>query len=239
MLATYPDIYAAQRHTAVVGYGADNSPVWGQVGKFEESRRVSTNWFCNSQFVQDGTALEALFSGFWRQWFQSRDELTVAIESYVHSNVMCQAGIPADAVAKSYAGLEILASLHSGKTIAGRAAKKIDRQLEEHDIPYRLLYKSQNPITYSLAERIMDKNSNSGAYLLNEVRNYIAHPLDTKSDARIKRTLRRHLDMDMAQYFDLHDLSQFYLEYLLLGLCEYQVREYRNLRESFESETPF
>ena len=122
---------------------------------------------------------------------------------------MRQAGIPADAVAKSYAGLEILVGLHSGKTIRGHSAKLIDKQLQELDIPHRLLCKSQNPVTYSLGKEILEENSSLGAYLLNEVRNYVAHPLDTKCEARIKRALRRNLDTDMPQYSDLHDLSQF------------------------------
>ena len=167
-----------------------------------------------------------------------KDGLIAAIECYVHSNAMKQAGVPADAVAKSYAGLDMLGDLLSEKTIRNSQGKVVRMQLRDHGVPHRRLCESKNPITFELYNELVDSPKcqvfRHGEDLLRLVRHYIIHPLDPDLDAQIKRKFREHLDVDRLTYSSLHDLSQFYLEYLILGLCEFQVRKcnYRGLRES-------
>ena len=55
--------------------------------------------------------------------------------------------------------------------------------------------------------------------MLNEVRNYVAHPYEREKSATIKDRFLKYLDPDMLQYIYLQDLSQFYLEYLFLKYC--------------------
>ena len=227
-------------YTAVVGFGSGGDATWGMIGKFEGERHRFTNWFDASLAVMDGTILERLFPSFWHKWHEKREELIVAIEYYVHSNLMRQAGVPADAVAKSYAGLEIVAGLLSGHTLRNDAGDEVDAQLSRAGVPHQLLCKSNNPITYELCRSLISRKKCGecchGAHLLNDVRNYIAHPLDPKNAATIKQRFRTSLDGEALTYFILHDLSQFYLEYLLLALCEVFVRERRLLMESPERE---
>ena len=226
-------------YTTVVGYGSDRRPIWGMIGKFEGERHRFTNWFGASQSVMDGIILEELFPSFWRRWQEMKDELIAAIECYVHSNAIRQAGIPADAVAKGYAGLEILAGLLSGETIRGGGGDAVDDQLRANGVPHQLLCETDNPVTYRLCKTLIDRKRCGGcchgAHLLNDVRNYIAHPLDLKNAATIKQKFRESLDSEELTYPIMHDLSQFYFEYLLLGLCEVFVRERRRLLESLES----
>ncbi|MCY4577916.1 MAG: hypothetical protein OXD31_02610 [Chloroflexi bacterium] len=228
--------------TTVVGYGPNKRLIWGMIGKFEGERRRFTNWFGASHSMMDGIVLERLFPSFSHKWQEKRDELIAAIECYVHSNSMRLAGIPADAMTKSYAGLEIVAGLLSGRTPRNDGGDVVDAQLCKVGIPDHLLCESDNPITYGLCKTLIQKERcdecNHGAHLLNDVRNYIAHPLDPKikNAATIKQKFRARLDSESQTYFVLHDLSQFYLEYLLLALCETLVWERRRLMESRERE---
>ena len=227
-------------YTAVVGFGSDGIAIWGMIGKFEGERHRFANWFHASSSMMDGTILEGLFPSFWRKWHQKSEELIVAIECYVHSNLMRQTGVPADAVAKSYAGLEIVAGLLSGRTLRNDGGDEVDAQLCNVGILDHLLCESDNPITYGLCRSLIQKERcdecSHGAHLLNDVRNYIAHPLDPNNAATIKERFRASLDSEALTYFVLHDLSQFYLEYLLLALCKTSVCERRRLWDSPERE---
>ena len=55
-------------YTAVVSYGPERKPVWGQIGKFERERQYFTNWFNNNRSAKDGVILETLFRGYMRRW---------------------------------------------------------------------------------------------------------------------------------------------------------------------------
>ena len=73
-----------------------------------------------------------------------------------------------------------------------------------------------------------------GIHLLGGVRNYVAHPLDRDTPAEVKEKYLRHLDADPVNYFYLHDLSQFYLEYGLLSFFGHQTDGYRRLIEAMQ-----
>ena len=223
-------------YTTIVGYGPNAKPIWGMIGKFEGKRHRFTNWFGASLPMMDGTILEGLFPSFWRQWHAKEDELIAAIECYVHSNSMRRTGIPGDAVAKSYAGLEILAGLLSGQTIRYGGGDVVDAQLGKVGVPNQILCESINPMTHGLCKTLIQREKCGecchGAHLLNDVRNYISHPLDPENPATIKQRFRTSLEGEVTPYFVLHDLSQFYLEYLLLGLCEFFIGEHRRLIET-------
>ena len=221
----------AYRHpTVVIGYDSKGQPIWGQIGRFDMDRHNTTNWFDNSRTVPYGAVLECLFPGYWRKWREKRSEIIAVVESYVHSSEMKRAGATKDAVAKSYAGLEILASLIAKKTIERRAGEEIDKVLAYCEVPNRLLTEDIAPITTRLCA-FLDVSDRQGAHLLNSVRNYVAHPLDTKTQAEIKELHLNHLDVDPMNYVHLHDLSQFYLEYLFLKFCAYRPSDYRPLLE--------
>ena len=94
--------------TVVIGYDLQSRPVWGEVGRFASDRHHLPNWFNNSSSVRMGIALEELFPRFWSKWSRHKAAMIAVIECYVHSNAMHTTGVQKDAVAKSYAGLEIL-----------------------------------------------------------------------------------------------------------------------------------
>ena len=219
--------------TVVIGYDSQKRPVWGQIGQFEAARRHLPNWFNNSN-VRIGDALEVLFPQFWSKWIDHKDAMVAVIECYVHSNAMREAGVPNDAVAKSYAGLEILASLILGKTIFGDSGKEICKVLSNQQIPHRCLTQAETPTMARLSKNLGESKMR-GAYLLGGVRNYVTHPLDPKTRAEVKKKYLKYLDTDPVNYFYLHDLSQFYLEYVLLDFLGCETSGiYRRLLETMQ-----
>ena len=217
--------------TVVIGYNSRNLPVWGEIGRFEADRRRLVNWFNHDNSEPFGVYLEDLFRGFWQRWRAKRSEIIAAIECYVHSNTMIKAGIPKDAVAKSYAGLEILASLTLGRTIEHDSQKEITNVLSTKQVPRLHLSQSEAPVMTRLC-RDLNVGNCQGPYLLNTVRNYVPHPLERGTTAEVKAKHLSYLDADPMNYVYLHDLSQFYFEYTFLKFCGYSPSDYRRLRET-------
>ena len=220
--------------TAILGYTLQNRPVWGEIGQFSTASHSFLNWFNNSNIVSEGTALEDLFPMFWTKWKKNKNEIVAVLECYAHSNAMRQAGVPKDAVAKSYAGLEILASLVRKETIPYDPSKKVHEVLSCYKVPNLCLDQSKTPVMAKLCVAL-DEPALRGAYLLGNVRNYVAHPLDRNGQAKVKQKYLNHLDVDSAKYFYLHDLSQFYLEYALLRFLGFEVGDHhRQLLETLQ-----
>ena len=222
--------------TAVIGYDSRNLPIWGQIGRFDVQHPRQLNWFNHDRDIQQGCYLEALFPRFWHLWNEKKNEIIAVIECYVHSDAMRRAGVPNDAVAKSYAGLEILASLMLEMTIAGNSAEKINKVLSCNFIPNIRLDESKTPVMAKLCENLVKKEEHQerGSYLLNEVRNYVTHPLDMRKEAEIKKEHLDLLDSNLSHYVYLHDLSQFYLEYMFLSFCGYETSRFRDLLEAMQ-----
>ena len=217
--------------TVVIGYDDNVRVTWGEVGKFESDRRHTPNWFRHSGEAPWGRILEQVFPMFWRRWIDHKDELMAVIDCYAVSNKMRRAGLQQDAVAKSCFGLEILASLVLEKTIQypDITAEEIYKVLRCYHIHNRNLNPSDNPSTEQL-RRNLSLSGNTGSGLIVTVRNYVAHPLHKKT-VEVRPQYLQHLDSDIIQYVYLHDLSQFYLEYMLLRFCGLIVPNYRRLLE--------
>ena len=195
--------------TVVIGYGTDDQPVWGKIGRFDV-KSLGGNWFRSSSTIHTSEFLGALFFRFWCQWVERKSEIISVVKRYVHSNIVGRIGAWDIALVTSYTGLEMLARLVLGKD-ANRnsneyntSSKKINRALErinESSCSVRniLLDGSMTPRMAALAEKLSVKKN--GPWLLSEVRNHIVHP-------------HKDLDSDSSLYIYLHDLSQFYLEYM-------------------------
>ncbi len=228
-------VVGAYRHpTVVIGFDGPGQSAWGQVGNFKTSSKPLLNWFNNNSAPKEAATLESVFPRFWYNWTRHRDEIISLIECYVHSNAMRQAGVPQDAIAKSFTGLEILASLELGETIRRDSSKHIHKVLAGYKIPNLRLTASETP-TISRLSKALGESSMRGVHLLGNVRNYVAHPLDPESPAEIKELYRNHLDSTPLIYTYLHDLSQFYLEYGLLRFFGYNADgSYRQLLEAIQ-----
>ena len=214
--------------SVTVGYDGAGRIVYGEPGKFGSRRQNPLNWFHHDMDARWGRVLERFFPRFWRRWQSNKDELIAVIDAYVSSQAMRRAGILRDAVAKSCGGLEIIAGLVLGRTIRNTAKADFDKVLRCYKIPHRHLDANTNPATHQLCSDLNISNNN-GACLLVDVRNYVAHPLD--KNPVIKPGYLQHVDGDLAHYIHLHDLSQFYLEHVLLRFCGFAVAHHRQLLE--------
>lgn len=220
----------AYRHpTAVIGYNSEDLAVWGQIGKFI-LKPSSTNWFSNSSMVSASVYLESLFPRFWSAWEKHQNEVSRIIDCYINSTSMQQAGFPREAVAASYAGLDMLAHLLMTNPARENSTQVVEKALAKHKVPNPCLDSSRTPVTANLATEL--GLSQSGVPLLNSVRNYVVHPLQKNSHA-VKSQHAELLDNAYSKYFYVHDLSQYFLEYLLLhGLCNYTPQHHRLLTET-------
>ncbi|MXZ20871.1 MAG: hypothetical protein F4Y84_09785 [Caldilineaceae bacterium SB0665_bin_25] len=220
----------AYRHpTAVIAYGTDDTVVWGQIGRFDLMSR-SDNWLRNASEVAQNAILEFLFPKFWTRWEAKKNEFSAAIEYYVSSRAMQRSGFPQNAVATTYAGLDLIAHLVLTNPKRTDSVDNISRSLYKHGIPHQTLDQSKTPIIFQTAQDL--KAQQSGVKLLNKVRNYVAHPIDFNNNA-IKQDPLQHLDDDYHPYFYIHDLGQFYLEYLLLKeMCDYTPAVHRPLYDT-------
>lgn len=222
-------VSCAYRHpTAIIGEDSKGQAVWGQVGKLNLMPR-STNWFNNDSDVAAGIYLEELFPKFWEQWQNQPDELTSIIESYADSKAMRQAGLPKEAVATSYSGLDVLANIVSKNPNPDDSIAHIHKVLKKYDIPNLRIRRTETPVTAQLGKSLGP--GNSGPHMVYSVRNYVVHPLNPDT-AAIKQLHLKHLDNNYSPYLYLHDLCQFYLEYLfLIGLCDWHPDCFRTLIE--------
>ena len=220
----------AFRHpTAVIGYDSEDLATWGQIGRFN-LRPPSTNWFSYSNMVSAGAILELLFPRFWSAWEKRQKEVSRIIEFYVNSQSMQQAGFLKEAVATSYAGLDMLAHLLVSSPAKGYSAEVVQKALAKHRVPNPSLDSSKTPVTTKLAMEL--GLSPPGIPLINKVRDYVVHPLERKGH-EIKSQYAELLDNTYSEYFHVHDLSQYFLEYLLLhGLCNCPPVHYRLLAET-------
>ena len=220
--------------TVVVGYDSSGRPVWGEVGRFDAGRRPSVNWFNNSANSPEGFYLERLFPQFWCRWRHKKSEIAAVIECYVHSNSMREAGLLKDSVAKSYAGLEMLAGLKLCQTIERDSHKEICKVLDKR-MPHYKIVNSKIPVMATLCGKLGVQRK--GVYLLNAVRKYVTHPLDKGTLVEVKQKHLKHLDGDQTHYVYLQDLCQYYLDYLFLSYCGFRMDQtnlaYRRLIEEW------
>ena len=208
--------------TVMIGFNSDirsHWGVWGNIGRFNDRRQNWHSWFDHNGTSRQGSDLEWIFPHFWKRWEEKRDEIKAVVQCYVYSNRMRETGLLGDAVAKSYAGLEMIASLVKEDTIERKSASEIASVLCDEQVPNRDLQEDRHPVTYRLCRKL-GLEETRGAYLLNKVRNYVAHPYEPKTSATIKDRFLKYLDPDVLQYIYLQDLSQFYLELLFLKYCD-------------------
>ena len=206
--------------TVVIGYSTSKSPSWGQTGRLSEISKPRMNWFENNYTPFTGHYLKVLFPKFWEIWSDKSKEVDEVINLHVGSNNTLRNGNPKGALAESYAALETLASLTSGTTIRGDSDKEIDLALVKNEVPFRLVNEDTLETSYfSDACDELKIGCYNGVYLLNEVRNYVPHPLEPKTNAEIKPEVHNFLHKNRLPLTFLHDLSQFYFEHLFLAYC--------------------
>ena len=223
--------------TSVVGYDSDSREVFVRLLRLKLRKPYRPNWFDNNSWVKNGVILEYLFPRFCSMWKIHKEEIAEIIRAYLEAREVERHISGRLAVRVSYTGLEVLAKL-IGKSTFLKEKVRVDDVLKFYEIPHMILCKTAGPRLHSLCTKLSIKDS-SGPELLRKVRNASTHILEFgKSTKDPGGTI---MDKDDYNYSVLVDLSQFYLEYLLLGwlTCKrwiHDEKRYRSLIEYYNPE---
>ena len=194
----------------VIGYSSQGNPAWGRIAPFKQNKYHSDNWFN----PQSRDAIATLFPGFWRCFVEKSREVQGVIGSYAESSIIAHAGLPKNALNDSQTALEGLS-----RWILGR--KKPRKQSASEYIKKALACAG---ITYDLHEH---------PRLLNMwLDRYKEEQDDDDGPTLITRLRNRSIHADVIQgrssdYYSTWELSQRYVELMLLWLFDYH-KEYRD-----------
>lgn len=223
--------------TSVVGCDSQDREVFVRLLPLKLRRRYRPNWFDNSSWVKQGAILEYLFPRFCEAWRMHEQEVVEIVRAYLEAREAERHDSGRLALRVSYTGLEVLARLIAKNTML-KSEGRVDDVLAFYEIPHTTLCKSTEPRLHSLCGKLKIQDS-SGPALLRNARNSSTHILAWgKSTKDPSGTI---MDKDEYNYSVLVDLSQFYLEYLLLEwlTCKRWLldeKRYRSLIERYNPE---
>ncbi len=222
--------------TAVVGYDSLHRGVFVRLLPLKLRKPYRPNWFDNNSGVKDGVILEYLFPKFCSMWNICKGEVVEVIRAYLEAREAARHVSSRLALRVSYTGLEVLAKLIGKATFIKRKVR-VEGILKFYEIPHMILSRSTEPRLHSLCTKLKIQDW-SGPELLRKVRNSSTHILESgKSTKDPGGTI---MDKDNYNYSVLVDLSQFYLEYLLLGwiTCKRWLDEEKRYRPLIEYYNP-
>ena len=222
--------------TSVVGYDSDSREVFVRLLRLKLRKPYRPNWFDNNSWIKDGVILEYLFPKFCSMWNIHKEEIAEIIRAYIEAREVERHISGRLAVRVSYTGLEVLAEL-IGKSTFLKKKVRVDDVLKFYEIPHMILCKAAEPRLHSLCRRL-DIRDTSGPALLRKIRNSATHILELGKATKDPRGAI--MDKDDYNYSVLVDLSQFYLEYLLLGwlICKRWPRDEKRYRPLIEYYNP-
>ena len=210
--------------TVVLGYGDTEraKPIWGKLGSFD-SKYPDSNWFSNPSGGHSTSFFGALFTKFYSKWQCHSENIRSLAQRYEHGRAVEKIGSFDTALIISFSGLEALAIAilsAEGKCVPREASKKINKAIREvrrrcnHDIGMVSLNSAETPELCSLSKDLGVREN--GPWLLSKARNYAVHFGDRLGDVRFKK-----LAESEEYYLFLHDLSQFYFEYMFLAYLDF------------------
>ena len=189
----------------VIGYSSLGSPAWGRIATFKQNQYHGDNWFN----PQSREAIAMLFPGFWRRFVEKPSEVRGVLGSYAESSIIAHAGLPKNALNDSQTALEGLSRWILGreKPWSQPASEYIKEGLDCAGIAYDL---HEHP---SLLKMWLDK--------------YKEEQDDDDGPTLITRLRNKSIHADFAQggfsdYYSVWNLSQRYVELMLLWLFEYR-----------------
>lgn len=188
------------------GVDANGNKIWEQWGDQLVDPQPTKPYSVISWFsTMHGEILPQVFPGFWRCLNDSKweDAMRIAIYWYLRSNAGGRgAGIDGGLIL-SQAALERLSYVQCGlPEPKPKASDLIRKAFKNLHIPLGIPSSCQK--LFSLAQV---NNWQDGPHALIEVRNALVHPKQKYKD---------------LSYFEAWNLSQYYIELMLLRLCEYK-----------------
>lgn len=222
--------------TSVVGYDSDSREVFVRLLRLKLRKPYRPNWFDNNSWIKNGVILEYLFPKFCSMWKLHKEEIAEIIRAYLEAREVERHISGRLAVRVSYTGLEVLADL-IGKSTFLKKKVRVDGVLKFYEIPHMILCKTAEPRLHSLCKKLKIPGF-SGPEILRKVRNSSTHILGHGKST--KDPGGAIMDKDDYNYSVLVDLSQFYLEYLLLGwlTCKRWIHDEKTYRSLIEYYNP-
>jgi hypothetical protein len=191
-----------------VAFNGGGEMVWEEWAiRTTDSWRNNGTWFD----AHHAESLARILPGLWSHWNTPhwRTPLERAIYWYVISNGGA-AGIEGGLVL-SQAALELLARarlVELGRAPRKRGAARLIRLgLESCDIPVQI-----PPVLGILSEHVRNRHWIDGPHAITSLRNALVHPEDSSAA----------LDADVGARVQAYSLGQWYLELMLMRICDYE-----------------
>lgn len=186
----------------VIGCDRRGSSVWGRIADFNQSKYRVGNWFD----IHHGESIADLFPLFWEHFNHDGEKIRNIIGCYAESSMIAHIGLFKTALNDSQIALEGLARWSLGREKGGQpAAAYIKEGLESLNINPGL---SEFPHLLSIWQNYKgDSDEESGPAFITRLRNKYTHP--------------KFQEMEVSDYYYAWQLSQAYVELMLLRLSGY------------------
>ena len=189
----------------VIGYSSLGNPAWGRIAPFKLSKYQGDNWFN----PQSREAIAMLFPGFWRCFVEKPSDVHGVIGSYAESSIIAHAGLPKNALNDSQTALEGLSRwiLGRDKAQSQPASQRIKAALDCAGITYDL-HEHRSLLKMWLDKYKEEQDDDDGPTLITRLRNKAIHADVVQGES--------------SDYYYVWNLSQRYVELMLLWLFEYR-----------------
>ena len=200
--------------TIVIAYGSERQAVWGRFARFKQSRFHGDNWFN----PQGRETLARLFPGFWNCFENHPQELCSVVGNYAESSMIAHAGLPKNALSDSQTALEGVSRWMLGREKPSKESAKdfIREALDKTGIVHDL-YELPNILKVWQDRYKESQDDDDGPTFITRLRNRSTHAEFTQ--------------MNSSDYLHAWNLSQQYVELILLRLFGYDQEYYDRTRK--------
>ena len=200
--------------TIVIAYGSERQAAWGRFARFKQSRFHGDNWFN----PQGRETLARLFTGFWNCFENHPQELCIVVGNYAESSMIAHAGLLKNALSDSQTALEGVSRWMLGREKPRKESAKdfIREALDKTGIVHDLY---EVPIILKVwQDRYKEsQDDDDGPTFITRLRNRSTHAEFTQ--------------MNSSGYLHAWNLSQQYVELMLLRLFGYDQEYYDRSRK--------
>ena len=202
----------------VIAYGSPlMNAVWGSAGKFNQFKYLRGNWFN----PQSREAMSKLFPLFWSCFNSDEEKVRSVVGYYAESSIIAHAGLPKNALTDSQSALEGLSrwvlkrDQDRGESASQYIKKALDAlgiRCDLHDYP--------NLLNLWQGKYKNDQDDDAGTTFITRLRNQSTHA--------------KFQPMNTSDYLHAWNLSQHYVELMLLRLFSYNYDYYNRPSKSYK-----
>ncbi len=201
----------------VIAYDSPLHAVWGSVGKFNQFKYRGGNWFN----PQSREAMSKLFPLFWSCFNNDEGKVRSVVGYYAESSIIAHAGLPKNALTDSQSALEGLSRwvLKRDQDRGESASQYIKKALDDLGISCDL-HDYPNLLNLWQEKYKKDQDDDAGTTFITRLRNQSTHA--------------KFQPMNTSDYLHAWNLSQHYVELMLLRLFSYNYDYYNRPSKSYK-----